>query len=363
MRAVVDAGAFSEALNNVSKVIQKSQIPVLEGLLVQFRNGRCFLTGSDFTTWLTVTVPAWGEDFAFMFQKPQEVAKACRYYRGELTLEMHDSESDYPSVTLTSGHRSGTFDTFPSKDHPELPRPEEEAVSFTTSAAALLSRIERVKYAVRESRGGNEWAQQTCVQFSGNDVFTVDGHRAACDTDPALTFPRPFMTWGKSLAFLKLMGNSDVLVQIGVHHIWLSSDNVSICCDQEGVDTFPLHNAVPKQFQEEFYVSPKAFLRELDYLEGFQPKQHRLTTCFCEGRLFFDGTESKCSTSVEIDGVSGLAVGFDQRFMKDALNQFKEEARVRIKLSGGLGPIILEAEGRNDFAMVLPVRLHRLVAA
>ncbi|EOS62884.1 hypothetical protein C816_03943 [Oscillibacter sp. 1-3] len=88
-----------------------------------------------------------------MFQKPQEVAKSCRYYRGELTLEMHDSESDYPSVTLTSGHRSGTFDTFPSKDHPELPRPEEEAVSFTTSAAALLSRIERVKYAVRESRG------------------------------------------------------------------------------------------------------------------------------------------------------------------------------------------------------------------
>lgn len=60
MRAVVDAGAFSEALNNVSKVIQKSQIPVLEGLLVQFRNGRCFLTGSDFNTWLTVTVPAWG---------------------------------------------------------------------------------------------------------------------------------------------------------------------------------------------------------------------------------------------------------------------------------------------------------------
>lgn len=64
------------------------------------------------------------------------------------------------------------------------------------------------------------------------------------------------MTWGKSLAFLKLMDNSDALVQIGVHHIWLSSDNVSICCDQEGVDTFPLHNAVPKQFQEEFYVSP-----------------------------------------------------------------------------------------------------------
>ncbi len=42
MRAIVDAKAFSEVLGNVGKVIQKSAIPVLEGVLVRFKNGRCF---------------------------------------------------------------------------------------------------------------------------------------------------------------------------------------------------------------------------------------------------------------------------------------------------------------------------------
>ena len=68
MRATVDAKAFSEALSNVGRVIQKSAIPVLEGVLVRFKDGRCFLTGSDFTTWLTMSLPAQGEDFAFVLQ-------------------------------------------------------------------------------------------------------------------------------------------------------------------------------------------------------------------------------------------------------------------------------------------------------
>lgn len=362
MRAIVDAGAFSEALGSVCKVLDRSAIPVLEGVLVRFKDGRCSLTGSDLTTWLTVGLPARGEAFAFVFQKPQEVMRACRYYQGELTLEAHDIQSDHPAVTLTSGHRSGMFDAFQEKEYP-LPPLLEENVSFSVNAAALLKRVERVKYAVRAPQGLSDPAQRTCVQFSGNDVFCLDGYRAACDTDPALTFPKPFLTWGNSLTFLKLMGCSETTVRIGNHLIWFTADTVTICCHNEGANIFPLWNAVPKSFSEEFCVSPREFLRELDYIEGFQPKKYRRTVCFCGGRLFFDKAGSRCSTSVKIEGESAIPVGFDQRFMKDALTQFKDAPRVKVKLSGGTGPIILEAEGRSDFALVLPVRLHDRMAA
>jgi len=362
MKATVDAKAFSEALNHVGKVPQQSTSPVLAGVLIRFENGCCSITGTSFTTWLTMTLPAGGEEFAFLLNDPSKASKACRFFDGELTLELHGEDPKHPVATLTCGHRSGTFSAFPEKEYPERPKPE-EGVSFTVNAAALLRRIERVKYAVRVPRGFDERAEQTCVQFSGNDVFTVDGCRAACDMDTALTFPKPFLTWGDSLSLLKLMGDQEVTVQVGTNHIWFSSDTVTIVCRREGLETFPLRNAVPKNFSEEFTVSPGEFLRELDYLQGFQPKKNRLTTVFCGGRLFLDKAESKCSTSVEIEGESELAVGFDQRYMKDALTQFKGEPRVRMKLTNGVGPIIVEAEGRNDFAMVLPVRLHGLMAA
>lgn len=361
MRAIVDAKAFSEALNSVSKLLPKSTVPILECVLIRLEKGLCSLTASDLSTYLTLELPAQGDDFSFALQKPLTAVKACRYFKGELALELTGNDPKYPEAVFTCGQRSGRFDAYPAEEYPELPK-QEELVSFTANAADLLKRIERVKYAVREPQGFSYRADQTCVQFSGNDVFCLDGYRAACDTDPALTFPRPFMTWGKSLAYLKLMGGRDVTVRVGINHIWLASDAVTICCPNEGVDTFRLMDAVPKRFQEEFYVSPKDFLRELDYLDGFQPKR-KSPVRFCGGKMALKDVMDRCSTSVEIEGESGIPFGFDPRFMRDALKQFGGEKRVKVKLSGEIGPIILEAEGRNDFAMVLPVRLHKTRAA
>lgn len=42
--------------------------------------------------------------------------------------------------------------------------------------------------------------------------------------------------------------------------------------------------------------------------------------------------------------------------MYDALSQFKSEKRVIVKISGVHTPVVIEAEGRSDCAMVLPLR-------
>ena len=46
------------------------------------------------------------------------------------------------------------------------------------------------------------------------------------------------------------------------------------------------------------------------------------------------------------------------RHVLDALKQFRKEPEVQIKLSGIYTPIVIEAEERSDFALVLPVRLR-----
>ena len=43
MRATVDAKEFFQALNKVIKVVKRSQIPVLEGVLVQIKDEACTL--------------------------------------------------------------------------------------------------------------------------------------------------------------------------------------------------------------------------------------------------------------------------------------------------------------------------------
>ncbi len=362
MRAYVDVKAFSEALSNVSRVLQKSRIPVLEGLLVQFEGGLCTLIGTDMTTWLSVRLPARGDDFSFVLQKPQAAVKACRYFDGELTLEPCGGEAESLKATFTCGKRAGEFEVFPAKDYPEWPQ-KKKSVSFTANAASLLERVERVRYAVREPSGYSDRAQRTCVQFSGNDVFCLDGYRAACDTDTALRFPRPFLTWGKPLAYLKLMGGSEVSAEVDENYIWFSTDAVTLCCHNEGVDTFDLARAVPSAFREEFLVSPDEFLRELNYMKGFIQGKRTGTVRFCGGRMDLTDTPTRCCTEVEVVGRRELTVGFSLRYMEDAMRQFKGEPLVKMKLSSSSGPIIIEAENRNDYALVLPVRLGCSAAA
>lgn len=362
MRAFIDAKAFTAALNHMCKLIHRSGIPALEGVLASFADDCCILTGTDLTTWLTVKLPARGDEFSFVLQKPQAAAKACRYFDGELTLELHETKTEKRKAVLSCGQRSGEFDTFPAKDYPELPE-KKKAVSFTANAAALLKRVERVKYAVKEPNGSYERATSTCVQFSGNDVFCLDGCRAACDTDASLTFPKPFMTWGKSLAYLKLMGNSETLVQVDERHIWFSTDTVEVCCRREGADTFHLASAVPKTFQEVFYVNPDEFLRELAYMKGFIQSKKAGCVRFCGGQMLLCGVSNRCGTKVQIEGRSEIPVGFSLHFMEDALKQFKGEPFVKMKISSSVSPMILEAEGRSDFALVCPSRLKEPAAA
>lgn len=377
MRATVDAKAFSEALNQVEKLIPKSGFPVLEGMLVSFSHGVCSLTGADFTTWLTVKLPAQGDDFSFVFLRPKTVLNACRYYDGELAVvtcgaksnamasylsKPCDMKPNFTKVNLFCNRRAGEFDIMPAKEYPEPPKRGTE-ISFQTNATALLKRVERVRYAVLEPVDSSYQAEKTCVQFSGNDVFCLDGYRAACDTDASLRFPRPFLTWGRGLSYLKLMGEREASVYLDTDHIWFCTEDVSLCCKREGVVPFPLADAVPKAFQEEFCVSPAEFLRELGYLKSFIQSKRSGCVRFCGGKMSLTDGSNRGGTEIQIDGHSELTVGFSLSFMEDALKQFKGEPRVKFKFSGGISPIIIEAEGRNDFAMVLPVRPRELMAA
>ena len=82
MRAYVDAKAFSEALNSVSKLLPKSSLPILECVLIRFENGRCALTASNIDTWLTLELPARGDDFFLVLQKPLTARSLYRQRRG-----------------------------------------------------------------------------------------------------------------------------------------------------------------------------------------------------------------------------------------------------------------------------------------
>ena len=128
-------------------------------------------------------------------------------------------------------------------------------------------------------------------------------------------------------------------------------------------ELFKLDSAIPGKFLAEFYVSPREFLGELAYLKQALRGKSQYVVRFSEGSLSTGSGGEWFATKINAAGSNSVVFGFKLDFMVDALEQFKKEPCVKLKFSGPLGPIIMEAEGRNDFAMVLPVRLREGFAA
>ena len=194
MRATVDAKTFAQALDQVSGLIHKSVIPVLNAVLVRFEEGRCTLASTNLNTWLSVGMPAQGDSFAFLLDRPRESARAFRQFEGELAMEQTETgEGDRRRIklALSCGPRSAGLNPFLPEDFSRYPVWDVKD-SFAANAAKLYARVARVMYAAAPPNPNDHRICRSKVQFSGNRVYALDGYRMAWDTDPELDVPRSF---------------------------------------------------------------------------------------------------------------------------------------------------------------------------
>jgi len=364
-RAIIDAKAFSEGLDQVSKALRKMTYPALSEICVRFEDGTCILTATDMETWLIKRIPAQGEDMAFVFSRTKDVAKACRLFHGALILELEEDNSGKNKelkLLMRCGSRSAEFDAMDSELYPDY-KPFVTETSFSINAASLHARIERVDYAAMKSWETSN-ATRSSVQFSGSHVFALDGNRLACDTDPDYSFPRPFMANRETLPHLKLFGDQEVLVEFGKGRCRFTNGAITLDFIIPSMDIFGVDKTIPQNFAESFTVNPGSLLRELKYLKEFTARERYPYVRFCSGDMFMPASSGTYRTRVEICGESSTTFAFELNRMIDAMRQFKDEPSVRMNVNSSVSPFVITAEGRSDLALVCPVRLtDRLLAA
>lgn len=363
-RAVIDAKEFSVALSKISKVLKKCDIHILEEVCVRIQDGSCTLTATDLETWMTATIPAQGDELSFVFQKTKDIMKACSHFEGALTLELREQPEESKKshqMLLQCAQRAAEFEVYSAEDYPVLPTLSESR-SVQVDGTALYKCVERVRYAaLKPSLSAKPSA--ICVQFCGDQVFALDGCRMSCDTMEGTAFPVPFLARADALAYLKVFGEGAVTVCIDDRRIRFTDGVLSLYVRRYGVDTFHPSTVVPKEYREVVTVKTAELMKELGYLKECSIMAAKPYVRFEGERLSVNAPNGHFATHVELSGRGDLVLGFDLHYMLDALKQFKGEPEVQMKLSGISSPIVIEAEGRGDFALVLPVRLRESMAA
>ena len=351
MRSSVDAAAFYKAMTALMEVTSKSSIEVLREIKVEFTADHCTLSATNFNTWLSVTIPASGDDFAFVFWNSAGVQKVCRYFTGQLELELSGQRKSQ-IITMRCGDKGGKFPVYEAEECPTWPEFEAKQ-SYTANAANILKCVKQVKYAVdlRSTR-----PEYQGVLFQNKHIWAVEGHRAACCDDGGLDIERPFLVGVPALEQLKAFGNADI--QISVADEWVLFQNKHIhLLTKRILNVTPLtyESVVPQKWSEEFRFHRKDFVQALKYLLACIGKADKPYVRFHNGTLSLSVNGCLYKAVVPIDPESSIIFGFDIRYMLDALTQFEKQDLVTMRLTSPLGAISLIAS--NSSAIVLPVRL------
>lgn len=352
MRSSIDAAAFYKAMTALMEVPSKSSIRVLREIKVTFDANQCVLSATDLNTWMSVTLPASGDSFDFVFRNSANIQKVCRHFDGTLELELQQ-RGDESFLTMRSGGKGGEFAVYDTEDCPTWPEFEAKQ-SYTANAANILKCVKQVKYAVdlRSTR-----PEYQGVLFQNKHIWAVEGHRAACCDDGGLSVEKPFTVAVPALEHLKVFGNTDIQIDVNERCVTFRNEWIRLTAHCVPNAT-PLiyENIVPQSWKEEFCFHRKDFVQALKYLLACVGKADKPYVRFDNGALTLRTKECLYKAAVSISAESSIIFGFDARFMLDALTQFEKQELVTMRLTSPLGAISLVAGSSS--AIVLPVRLR-----
>ena len=351
MRSSVDAAAFYKAMTALMDIPAKSPVKVLQEIKVEFTADHCTLSATNFNTWLSVTIPASGDDFAFVFWNSAGVQKVCRHYDGALELELQQ-RGDESFLTMRSGSKGGEFPVYDTEDCPTWPEFEVKQ-TYTANAAKIIACVKQVKYAVDLRNTRPEYHG---VLFQSKHIWAVEGHRAACCDDGGLDVEKPILVGVPALEQLKAFGDADMQISVADNWVLFQNEHVRLLAKRiQNVTPMTYESVVPQKWNEEFCFHRKDFVQALKYLLACVGKADKPYVRFENGLLTLRAKDCHYKAAVSINPESSIVFGFDARFMLDALTQFEKQDMVTMRLTSPLGAILLVAG--NSSAIVLPVRL------
>lgn len=351
MRSSVDAAAFYKAMTALMDIPAKSPVKVLQEIKVEFTADHCTLSATNFNTWLSVTIPASGDDFAFVFWNSAGVQKVCRYFTDQLELELSGQRKSQ-IITMRCGDKGGKFPVYEAEECPTWPEFRVRQ-TYAANAAKILACVKQVKYAVdlRNTRPVYHG-----VLFQGRHIWSVEGHRAACCDDGGLDVETPFTVGVPALEQLKAFGAADMQISVADEWVLFQNEHVRLLAKRIlNVTPMTYESVVPQKWNEEFCFHRKDFVQALKYLLACMERNDKPYVRFQNGNLSLHANGCLYKAAVPISAESSIVVGFDARFMLDALTQFEKQEMVTMRLTSSLGAILLIA--RNSSAIVLPIRL------
>ena len=344
----------------------KSPIPALEGLLLQ-ASDRLTVTGYDLKKGIYTQLEA-------EVMEQGTVVVGARLF-GEMIRRLPDgivtiSTDINNNVNVKCGKSEFNFMGISPEDYPEMPVVD-GVNNIALPQKILGSMINQTIFAVADNDMRPIYTG-TLFDIEGEELtlVAVDGYRLAKRSEKlesARMENCSFVVPGYALADIeRICGESEELVKIsvGAKHISFSIGETVVVSRRLEGEFLNYKKSIPESFKYTVKVDRGEFMSAIDRVALIVSERNTSPVrmsfndgsidCLCVTPIGRAEDVCTCEGSGE-----GLQIGFNDRYLKDALKAAAKE-ELSVCLNSASSPcIITAADGSDNFTyMILPVRLH-----
>lgn len=344
----------------------KSPIPALEGLLLQ-ASDRLTVTGYDLKKGIYTQLEA-------EVKEQGSVVVGARLF-GEMIRRLPDgivtiSTDINNNVNVKCGKSEFNFMGISPEDYPEMPVVD-GVNNIALPQKILGSMINQTIFAVADNDMRPIYTG-TLFDIEGDELtlVAVDGYRLAKRSEKlesARMENCSFVVPGSALADIeRICGDSEELVKIsvGAKHISFSIGETVVVSRRLEGEFLNYKKSIPESFKYTVKVDRGEFMSAIDRVALIVSERNTSPVrmsfndgsidCLCVTPIGRAEDVCSCEGSGE-----GLQIGFNDRYLKDALKAAAKE-ELNVCLNSAASPcIITAADGSDNFTyMILPVRLH-----
>ena len=348
MKFSCEKALLQSAISTTSRAVSpKNSIPALMGILLE-AGSSLQLTGYNLETGIRTTIPAQIDQGGALVLEARLFGEIVR----KLPDDMVTVSTDELTVHIECGMSSFNIQGIDPEEFPDLPSVEHQN-TLEIGQDVLRSMIDETLFAVstNESRPIHTGSLFE-VENGALTVVSVDGYRLALRHEQVKstkgTESFSFVVPGAALNEVeRICGDTEDSARViqGARHVLFQVGETVL---------------VSRRLEGDFLAYRLASIERVSLIINDKLKSP-LRCTFGENVLDIT-TKTAVSDAADqcpIDGNGGgLEIGFNNRFLLDALRAAPAD-RVKLELSSGVSPcVILPAEGEENFLyMVLPVRL------
>jgi len=344
----------------------KSPIPALEGLLIQARDN-ITVTGYDLKKGIYTGLEA-------DISEQGSIVVGARLF-GEMMRRLPDgivtiSADINNNVQVKCGKSEFNFMGISPDDYPEMPVVD-GVNNIALPQKILANMINQTIFAVADNDVRPIYTG-TLFDIEGDELtmVSVDGYRLAKrqeKLESAQMENCSFVVPGSALSDIeRICGDSEELVKIsvGAKHISFSIGGTVVLTRRLEGEFLNYKKSIPDNFKYVVKIDRSEFMATIDRVSLIVSERNSspvrmsfndgAVECLCITPIGRADDVCSCEGSGE-----GLQIGFNDRYLKDALKAAAKD-ELNVCLNSASSPcIITAADGTDNFTyMILPVRLH-----